>query len=268
MDTRETAEKTAPSAAPAKSAPNPGPGEPEAAEPAAVLRRTSAHHERSFCPWLGCFDAMLWAGDRHASKKKPEPEELVPLVPLSGPRDDSLEGLGAAFSGLSVAGPEGKEKEKEKEAVDNGVEEEDRGDKHDTSDEELFDDKPAESVPSASDHPAVPSLTTTTLPATHTATSSPTTTPPMAPPRRNVIGTPPHPPPNTCRTGSPSVTSPTTTMPPATRGDAAHCPCSGHHPRAPSRGGKSSPAPWRSRTCGSGTRRHTGSPLAHTSSSP
>ena len=34
--------------------------------PAAVLRRTSAHHERSFCPWLGRFGAMLWAGDRHA----------------------------------------------------------------------------------------------------------------------------------------------------------------------------------------------------------
>ena len=25
---------------------------------------------RSFCPWLGRFSAMLWAGDRHASKKK------------------------------------------------------------------------------------------------------------------------------------------------------------------------------------------------------
>jgi hypothetical protein len=33
-------------------------------------RRTSAHHERSICPWLGRFDAMLWAGDRHASKKR------------------------------------------------------------------------------------------------------------------------------------------------------------------------------------------------------
>ena len=83
-----------------------------------------------------------------------------------------------------------------------------------------------------------------------------------------VLGTPPQPPPNTCRTGSPSVTSPTTTMPPATRGDAAHCPCSGHHPRAPLRGGKSSPAPWRSRTCGSRTRRRTSRRLAHTSSSP
>ena len=35
-------------------------------------------------------------------------------MPLSGLGDDSLEGLGAAFSGLSVGGPEGKEKQKEK----------------------------------------------------------------------------------------------------------------------------------------------------------
>ena len=62
-------------------------------------------------------------------------------------------------------------------------------------------------------------------------------------PRRNVIGTPPQPPPNAPRTDSPSVTSPTTTMPPATCEDAAHCHCSGHHPRAPSGLGKSSPAP-------------------------
>ena len=59
----------------------------------------------------------------------------------------------------------------------------------------------------------------------------------MHPPRKNVIETPPQPPMNTCRTGSPSVTSPRTTMPPTTRGDAAHCPCSGHHPKAPSRWG-------------------------------
>ena len=44
-------------------------------------------------------------------------------MPLSGLGDDSLEGLRAAFSGLSVGGLGGKEKEKEKEAVDNGVEE-------------------------------------------------------------------------------------------------------------------------------------------------
>ena len=41
-------------------------------------------------------------------------------MPLSGLEDDSLEGLGIAFSGLSVGAPEGKEKEKG--AVDMGVE--------------------------------------------------------------------------------------------------------------------------------------------------
>ena len=99
---------------------------------------------------------------------------------LSGLGDDSLEGLRAAFSGLSVGGPEGKQKEKEKEAVDMGVEEADPGDGHEPSDEVPFDDKPVESAPSASDYPAVPSPTTTRLPATHPATSSTTTTPPMA----------------------------------------------------------------------------------------
>ena len=76
MDTKDTAEMTAPSAAPAKPAPKPKPGEPE-------------------------------------------PEEHVPSVPLGGPWDDWLEGLGAAFSGLCIGG----EKEKEKEAVDMGAEE-------------------------------------------------------------------------------------------------------------------------------------------------
>ena len=111
---------------------------------------------------------------------EPEPGEPVPSVPLSGLGDDSLEGLGAAFSGLSVGGPEAKRRRKEKEAVDMGVKEVDLGDAHQPSDEVPFDDKPVESAPSASDHPAVPSPTTTTLPATHPATSSPTTTPPMA----------------------------------------------------------------------------------------
>ena len=32
--------------------------------------RTSARDERSLCPLLGRFDAMLWAGDRHALKRK------------------------------------------------------------------------------------------------------------------------------------------------------------------------------------------------------
>ena len=54
---------------------------------------------------------------------EPEPEVPVPSVPLSGLRDDSLDDLVVAFSGLAVRGPEGKEKEKEKQAVDMGVEE-------------------------------------------------------------------------------------------------------------------------------------------------
>ena len=104
---------------------------------------------------------------------EPEPEEPVPSVPLIGLGDDSLEGLGAPFSGLSVGGPEGKEKEKEKEAVDMGIDEEDPGDGHEPSNEVPLDDRPVESAPSASDHPAVPSPTTTTPRATHPA-------PPMA----------------------------------------------------------------------------------------
>ena len=70
-------------------------------------------------------------------------------MPLSGLEDNSLEGLGAAFSGRSLGGPEGKEKEKEKEAVDMKVEEEDPGGEHEASDEVLCDDKPADSAPSA-----------------------------------------------------------------------------------------------------------------------
>ena len=101
-------------------------------------------------------------------------------MPLSGLRDDSLAGLRAAFSSLSVRGPEGKEKEKEKQAVDMGAEEVHPGDVYGPSDEAPFEDTPEESAPGASDFPAVPSPTTTTLPTTHPATSSPTTTPPMA----------------------------------------------------------------------------------------
>ena len=137
MDTKDTAETTAPSVAPAKPAPAPKP-----------------------------------AGE-------PEPEEPVPSVPLSGLGDDSLEGLRGAFSGLSVRGPEGKEKEKEKQAVDMGAEEVYLGDEYGPSDEVPFKDTPVESAPSACDFPAVPSPTTTTLPARHPATSAPTTTPPM-----------------------------------------------------------------------------------------
>ena len=138
MDTKDTAERTVPSVAPAKPAPAPKP-----------------------------------AGE-------PEPEEPVPSLPLSGLGDDSLEGLRAAFSGLTVRGPEGKEKEKEKQAVDMGAQEVHPGDGYGPSDEAPFEDTPVESAPSASDFPAVSCSTTTTLPATHRATSSPTTTPPMA----------------------------------------------------------------------------------------
>ena len=61
-----------------------------------------------------------------------------------------------------------------------GIEEEHPGDGHLPSGKAPFEYQPSESAPSASDHPAVPSPTTTTLPATHPATSSPTTTGPMA----------------------------------------------------------------------------------------
>ena len=64
--------------------------------------------------------------------------------------------------------------------MDIGVKGVDPGDGQKPSDEVPFDDKPVESGPSASDYPAVRSPTTTTLPATHPATSSCTTTPPMA----------------------------------------------------------------------------------------
>ena len=137
MDTKDTAQTTAPSVAPAKPAP--------ALKPAC----------------------------------EPEPEVPVRSVPLSGLKDNSLDGLGVAFSGLSVGGPESKEKEKEKQAVDRGVEEAYPGDGYGPPDEAPFEDTPEESAPSASDLPAVPSSTTTTLPAAHPATSSPTTTPPM-----------------------------------------------------------------------------------------
>ena len=123
------------------------------------------------------------APEKPAPKPRPgEPgiEKPVPSVPLSVPGDDFPEGFGAAFSRLSVGGPEGKEKENEREAVDRRVEEEDPGDGHKPSDEVPFDDRPVDSAPSASDHPAVPFPTTTTLPATHRTTSLSTTSLPMA----------------------------------------------------------------------------------------
>ena len=69
---------------------------------------------------------------------EPEPEVPVRSAPLSGMRDDSLDGLGVALSGLSVRGPEGEEKEKEKQAVDRGVEEAYTGDGYGPPDEAPF----------------------------------------------------------------------------------------------------------------------------------
>ena len=69
---------------------------------------------------------------------EPEPEKPVPSVPLSGLRDDSLEGLRAALSGLSVRGPEGRVKEKEKQAVDMKAEEVHPEDGYGPSDEAPF----------------------------------------------------------------------------------------------------------------------------------
>ena len=129
MDTKDTAETTAFSVAPAKSAPVPKP-----------------------------------AGEAG-------PRETVPSVPLSWLVDDSLEGLEAAFSGE-------KEEEKEKSAVDIGAEGVRPG--HDPTDEVPFKDKLSESAPNTSEHAALPAPTTTTLRASHPATSSPTTTPPLA----------------------------------------------------------------------------------------
>ena len=99
---------------------------------------------------------------------------------LSWLGDHSLEGWRAAFSGPTVRGPEGKEKEKKKQAVDMGADQVHPRDRYGASDEAPFEHTPVESAPSASDFPAVSSLTTTTHPAPHPATSSPTTTPPMA----------------------------------------------------------------------------------------
>ena len=138
MDTKDTAETTAPSVALAKPASSPKP-----------------------------------AGE-------PEPEVPAPSVPPIGLRADSLDGLRVAFSGLSFGRPESKEKEKEKQAVDRGVKEAYTGNGYGPPDEAPFEDTPEESAASASDFPAVPSPTTTTLLAAHPATSSPTTTPPLA----------------------------------------------------------------------------------------
>ena len=63
-------------------------------------------------------------------------------MPLSGLGDDSLEGLRTAFRGLSVRGPEGKQKEKEKQAVDMGGKEVYPGDGYEPPNEVPFEDTP------------------------------------------------------------------------------------------------------------------------------
>ena len=142
MDTKDTAETTAPSVAPAKPAPAPKP-----------------------------------AGE-------PEPEVPVPSVPLSGLRDDSVDGLGSCLQ-WSIRTSEfrrtSRQRKGEGEASSGqGVEGAHHGDGYGPPDEAPFEDTPEESALSASDLPAVPSSTTTTLSATHPATSSPPTTLPMA----------------------------------------------------------------------------------------
>ena len=107
----------------------------------------------------------------------------IPSVPLHGPVDavdDSLEGLGSAFRGLSVEEVDTdavkRKREREQDAgkgmADEGV---DHG--HDPTSEPTF-----EGAASASGLHVSPSPTTTTLPTPDpaAATSTPTTTPPMA----------------------------------------------------------------------------------------
>ena len=99
-------------------------------------------------------------------------------MPLSGLGDDSLEGWGAALSGLSVGAPGGKEKAKG--AVDMGVEEEDPGEEHHPSDEVPFDTN----LLRAHQEPLT-TLQNTLQQPLHSqphiqAASSATTTPPMA----------------------------------------------------------------------------------------
>ena len=139
MDTKDTAETTAPSVAPVKRAPKP-----------------------------------KLAGGLH-------PEDPTSSVPLSEPKDDSLDlsDLGAAFSELRVGSPECKEKEKEKETGKGGARKDCEGE-HERSIDAPSGNKPSESTPGATEHPATSSPTATTLLATHPAISSPTTTPPMA----------------------------------------------------------------------------------------
>ena len=98
-------------------------------------------------------------------------------MPLSGLEDDSLGSLGAAFGRLHLRTPEGKAKEKE---TGKGGAKEDREGEHERSEDVSSGEKPSESAPGATKHPAASSPTPTTLLATHPAASSPTTTPRVA----------------------------------------------------------------------------------------
>ena len=115
-----------------------------------------------------------------APERGPVPgPRALPSVPLHGPVDqaeDSLEGLRAAFNGLSVGGgsSEKMEQESEKDAEGMAGEGREQG-RHPTN------ELPFESAPGPWGHPASLSPTTTALRTSHPAASStPTTTPPMA----------------------------------------------------------------------------------------
>ena len=101
----------------------------------------------------------------------------VPSVPLHGPvdqADNSLEGLRAAFNGLSVGGGSSEKKEQEREKDAEGM----TGEEHDQG-RDPRNELPFKSALGACGHPASPSPTTTTLPTSHPATTSnPITTPP------------------------------------------------------------------------------------------
>ena len=128
--------------------------------------------------------ALTKPAPKHKTAGEPHLEDPVPSVPLCGPKDDSLDlsGLGAAFSGLRVWSPVGKEKEKEKETRKGGARENREG-QHERTEDAPFRETPSESTPGAAEHPDRPSTsspTTNTPRATHPATLSPTTTPPVA----------------------------------------------------------------------------------------
>ena len=93
-----------------------------------------------------------------------------------------LSGLGAASSGLRIAPPKGKEKEKEKETRSGGAREDREGEHERTDDEPFGEqpaESTFDATEHLDRGPTFPS-TTTTFPTTHPATSSPTTTPLVA----------------------------------------------------------------------------------------